>query len=457
MKKDQETNETSETSNPTTNTSKSDGGWGSKNHPNPDRRNYPKPEPLDPDSFPHRPRRGTLPPTIENIEHLLDAYGITARYDVIRKKLVFQTELWSSTADNADNVALTNIVSLAGLNGLPRGDIEAFVGAVGEKNPINPVADWINSEPWDGTDRLPVFYSTLTTADDFPPELKAVLMRKWLLSGVAAALMPKGFRSRGVLTLQGKQSLGKTTWVAALVPDFKLRDAVVKLDHLLDANNKDSILGAVCHWVVEIGELEASLKRDVARLKGVLTRDSDKVRKPYARAESEMPRRTIFVATVNQANFLVDDTGNSRWWVIPVTAVDPEHGIPMQQLFAQLAVAYAAGEQWWLTDDEEEQLEAQNQPHRTISAIEDELLGALDLDRKGEPGLPALTPTELLIFLGKLNPTNPQCRECAATLRTYVGDPKRINGRDKWRIPFRQDLLDRWRQDNRRTDDSRFD
>ena len=129
----------------------------------------------------------------------------------------------------------------------------------------------------------------------------------------------------------------------------------------------------------------------------------------------------------------------------------------MQQLYAQLALDYAAGEQWWLTDEEEEQLEAQNQPHRTISAIEDELLGAFDLDLVGQPGMPALTSTELLTFLGKANVTNSQCKECAATLRNYVGDPKRINGREKWRIPFRRDFLERWRQDNRKADDSRFD
>ena len=71
-----------------------------------------------------------------------------------------------------------------------------------------------------------------------------------------------------------------------------LRAAVVKLDPHMDALNKDSILGATCHWIVEIGELDSAMRRDVARLKGVLTRDSDKVRKPYARSETMAPLPT---------------------------------------------------------------------------------------------------------------------------------------------------------------------
>ena len=109
------------------------------------RRNSIEPEALDPHSFPHQSRGGKLRPTIDNVRHLLDGYDITAHSDLIRKKLIIQGPLWNSTPDNADNVAMTHIVSLAGLNGLPRGDIESFVGAVAEANPINPVADWIGN------------------------------------------------------------------------------------------------------------------------------------------------------------------------------------------------------------------------------------------------------------------------------------------------------------------------
>ncbi len=149
-----------------------------------------------------------------------------------------------------------------------------------------------------------------------------------------------------------------------------------------------------------------------------------------------MPRSTVFVATVNDANFLMDDTGNSRWWTISLADVEEEHGVDMQQLFAQLAVQLHAGAEWWLDVHEEALLELQNRGHRSVSMVEDLVLEALDLERVGEPGLHAMTPRELLSQLGIERPTNAQCKECGGVLRNYVGDPKRIQGRDKWRIPF---------------------
>jgi len=183
-----------------------------------------------------------------------------------------------------------------------------------------------------------------------------------------------------VLTLQGPQGIGKTSWIRSLVTPQILRDTTVLLGHHLDAGNKDSIITAVSHWLVELGELDSSFKKDIARLKGFITGTSDKVRRPYAMADSEYQRRTVFCATVNEQNFLVDPTGNSRWWTIPVIAINFEHGINMQQLFAQLAVDLENGEQWWLTPEEEAQLAEQNKQHRAVNVIEEKLLNEIEPD-----------------------------------------------------------------------------
>jgi len=200
---------------------------------------------------------------------------------VIRKKLQINIPGSSGCPDNADNTALSQIISLARLNNLSVGQVPSFVEAIGDRNQFNPVAGWITSKSWDWTDRLQALCDTLVVREDFPRDLKKLLVYRWLLSAVAAALKHSGFRSRGVLTLQGPQSIGKTAWISALVSDPVLRDAVVKLDHHLDAGNKDSLITAVCHWLVEIGELDSSFKKDVARLKGFITGDRDKVRRPY--------------------------------------------------------------------------------------------------------------------------------------------------------------------------------
>lgn len=388
--------------------------------------------------FPDRPlRQGSpIPPaTIENVAHLLAQEGITARYNEVKKKVEIAIPGHVGTSENFDNVTLTHIVSLCSKHGMPHGQVGPFVNAIADRHAYNPVADWIRSKPWDGTDRLPELYATVVEQEDYPQSLKHTLLNKWLRSAAAASIVP-GYKGRGVLTFQGQQGIGKTSWVKALVSDRALADSVVKLDHAMDASSKDSILGAISHWIVEIGELDSSFKRDVARLKGFITSDSDLVRRPYDRRDSEYPRRTLFVATVNDPNFLVDPTGSSRWWTIAVERLRYEHDVDMQQLFAQMAVEIEAGQKWWLNADEEAALADWNSRHTMTSVVADAIHGCIDPE--GRKNIGWATPTDVLKIAGFDRPTNPQAKECAAILRDLFGQSSRINGRDKWRVPFKE-------------------
>jgi len=397
-------------------------------------------DPLLLDEFPHN-IRGVLPTTIENIKHLLNSYNIVAAYDVIQKKLIVRIPHQSGTYDNADSVSMTKILSLASLHFIPKSGIPEIVMAIADEQSINPVANWISSKAWDGENRLSSFYDTLTCHEDFSIELKHILMKRWLISAVAAAYKPQGFKARGVLTLQGAQSMGKTAWVSALIPNEILRDKMIKLDHHLDANNKDSIMSAISHWVVEIGELDSSFKKDIARLKGFLTCDSDKLRRPYARVDSEYPRKTVFCATVNEANFLVDSTGNTRFWTLPVIKIDYEHDVDMQQLFAQILTLYKEGEPWWLTRDEEALLEQYNKSHRVVSLIEEKIMMVLKSEGDSNTEVRTMTATEVLKEAGIEYPTNPQCKEAASVLRENLGDSKRVRGINKWQVPLERNTL----------------
>jgi predicted P-loop ATPase len=402
-------------------------------------------QPLSPRDFPDQGTRpGVLPCTTPNVAHLLREYDICCRYDVIRKAISIELPGWEGSPDNRDNVAMAIIVSLAEANGLQRSGIEEQVLAVADQNLSNPAAEWMGSKPWDGVDRLPAFYQTLTTEDDFPDDLKEVLILKWLLSIVAAAFMSRNFKARGVLTLQGEQGLGKSSWVANLVSDPDVREKIVKIDHHLDPHDKDSVLNAISHLIVEVGELDSSFRKDIARLKGFITRDSDKVRRPYARTASEYPRRTVFVATVNDRNFLVDDTGNSRFWTLPLVAVDYRHTVDMQQLFAQLHADYRAGAEWWLSRDEEARLAECNRGHQAISPIREALVELIDVDRPVAADDELMGTNDVLAKLGIEHPRNGQNKEVAAVLRELVGQPKRINGNMKWRIPFRRVATPSW-------------
>lgn len=390
---------------------------------------------VDPDDFPDVPRPGTsrVPLTLENVAYMLEQTGITARFNVIKKRL----EVRCSDGRQASE---TEILSLANLNGLGHGNLQPFIFELARRNPVNSVDDWINSKPWDGEDRKRAFYETVQSVEDYPGGLKEVLLNRWLLAATAAAtLKDRRFHCRGVLTLQGPQGVGKTSWIASLMPAGPLRDEFVKRDHHLDGGNKDSIIGGISQWITEIGELDSSFRKDVARLKGFLTNDCDKLRPPYARSEVEFDRRTVFAASVNDSNFLVDHTGNSRFWTISVERLDYEHDIDMQQLFAQLRCDLEKGAQWWLTPNEEALLAEYNLRHRSVSATEEQVLDAIDPDLIDTDAGVYMTASEVLTKIGIRSPSNRQAKECGAVLRERIGQPKRVKGRDKWRVPLRID------------------
>ncbi len=374
--------------------------------------------------------------TLANVAYLLDRYKITARYNLIKKKPEFIVENLPVLTDNSDNALLNYIKSLANLNGMGSSDVLRFAETVCSANPYNLVADWITSKVWDGNDRLPAIYDTLQVEPEFPVQLKEAIIKRWLLSAVAAACLSENFRARGLLTLQGKQGLGKTQWFARLARDLPTKEPYVLLGQHLDIANKDDVLTSIQHWIVELGELDSTFKRDIAGLKAFITKDCDQVRKPYDRADSVFPRRTVYGGSVNSPYFLVDPTGNSRFWTLPVIAIDYEHDVDMQQLFAQLHIEFEKLEEWWLTPKEEALLEQQNAFHMATNPTQELVRSAVDTDRIGDENLTAYGARELLVALGIKEPSNPQARECGEVLRELIGKPKRIQGYDKWRVPL---------------------
>lgn len=379
---------------------------------------------LDRAAFPDPASGGKLlPATLENVEHLMRETGFTVNFDEVRKDVCFLR--------HGKRAQLSALVSEANRYGMPTGQLTYFVGDIARINPVNPVREWIRKKPWDGRDRLPDIRATLRVSEAYPQASADILLDRWLTACVAAVTVSP-FRTRGVFTLLGPQGTGKTSWFRSLVNDRALQAEVVKIDHHLDCHNKDSILGAIKSWIVELGEVDGMMRKDVARMKGVLTRDRDTIRPPYARSEEGFPRTTVFGASVNRTDFLNDPTGNSRFWVVEVDEIDYNHGIDMQQLFAQLDVAVQAGKRWWLNAAEEAMLTAQNERYKSISPIAERLLEVFDLERSnGEEGK-FFNASGALREAGLSNPTTGQSREAGAFLRQRLGQSRRRNGYDGW-------------------------
>lgn len=382
-------------------------------------------------TWPHTDERGKPLGTLPNLQRLMDEYGFTVRYDVIRKSLLVTYPGQQGTADNQENKALDVLTSLAVLNRLPTQNIQSFMQTIGDNHPFNPVTSWITSKPWDSRSRWPDLVATVQTRPGYDRELFAVLLRRWLIAAVGAAATPRGFASHGVLTFQGPQSSGKTSWVKRLVPPELA--GLVMTGKLIDPANRDSVEQAIGHWIVELGELDATFRKaDIARLKSFVTLDVDELRRAYARKAEKFPRRTVFFASVNEREFLVDDTGNRRWWTVPVTAINYTHTIDMQQMWAEVFTWFQAGERHWLSPAEEAMLNLANEDHQPVSAVEDLVLAKYDMQ---SPIRRALSVTEVLLEIGYREPGRNLLVDAARVLAKVFGESKKSNGRRVFKVP----------------------
>jgi putative DNA primase/helicase len=140
------------------------------------------------------------------------------------------------------------------------------------------------------------------------------------------------------------------------------------------------------------------MKKDQSKLKAFITKTVDVLRRPYARAETKFQRRTVFCGSVNSRNFLKDDTDNVRYWIHDVTAINLDHGIGMQQVFAEALHYHKTGIQYWTTPEEELDIRRHNQGYREENSMADTLDDEYDTG-SDESEWRWLTPGALLIEL----------------------------------------------------------
>ena len=141
----------------------------------------------------------------------------------------------------------------------------------------------------------------------------------------------------------------------------------------------------------------------------------------------------MFGASVNDDLFLNDPTGNRRFWTIPVQSMTLDHGIDMQQLWAEVLMAWQLGENWFMTRDEVAELNVHNEDFTAAEPVDERIAAMLDW---GRGDLVWLTATEVLLRVGVTNPTKTQTISAARVLKKLNGGQRRkSNGKVVFAVP----------------------
>ena len=369
---------------------------------------------------------GRVMQTKENYEAVLQKNEIDVAYNVIKKEMEIDIPEMSFINDLQEDAVLAEIENRCILDMVPHDRMRTNLPLLAREH--NPGKDWIESYVWDGTPRIQALLDTVDAEDN---ALKEMLMRKWLAGCAAVACLPEGANLEGVLIFIGRQALGKTQWMKSLAPnrDWLLEGAT------LNPSDKDSVKHCVSHWIVELGELGSTFKKaDIDQLKAFLTKSKDELRLPYGRTFSRYQRRTAFYGSVNEREILVDPTGNRRFWIVHVNDINFQHGIDMQQLWAEVLHGVYRGEQtWFLTSEERERLQVSNEMSRTQSAVEDLLLQQVNFDGLNTK---PVQMAKLLSDLGVKSPRMADYKEASRILQERGIKPRKSHGKKIYDIEY---------------------
>ena len=133
---------------------------------------------------------------------------------------------------------------------------------------------------------------------------------------------------------------------------------------------------------------------------------------------------------------MTDTSGNRRFWVLAVKDIDVNHGVDMQQLWAQVKeTMYVQGQKnWFLSPDERELLNESNEIYRTQSSVEDLLLEHVDFESEN---IKPVQMTKLLRDLGIKAPRMPDFKEAARVLHERGIEPRRSNGKKVYDMDYK--------------------
>lgn len=312
---------------------------------------------------------------------ILDAIGVTIKFNDMNRRTEINGIPEKYGKDDLNNLLATFVYDIAYKLSFKKVTSKIAyenLHVIAKENHYHPVTTLLHERSWDNADRLPLIYEILGITD----KNYQSLIKKWAIQTIAVLFnsddMP--VTAEGVLVLQGKQGIGKTQFFRHLA----IKDSFFKGGATLDMTNKDSLMSATKVWICELGEIDSTTKKEQSALKAFLTEQTDHYREPYARCETVRPRRTSFCGTVNPQDYLRDETGNRRFWTIPIEKIDLKRifELPPEwyaQFWRQILAIYKSNPKGYLlTENEKDFINCNNQQYEQLLFGEDEFLTCAD-------------------------------------------------------------------------------
>lgn len=299
-------------------------------------------------------------------------------YDVFRERAIITRDLpwrtldrdataeWTDTDDSGLRLYVESAYHITGSQKI----LDALAVAF-EETKRHPVKQFIERARWDGIPRVEsLFIDTLGAEDSI---LVRAMTRKSLAAAVARIYDP-GCKYDQIVVLSGREGIGKSTLLRRL-------GGAWYNDSFNTVEGKESMEQLSGSWIIEIAELAGLKKAEVSAVKAFASKQEDSYRAAYARRGKTRPRQCVFFATTNETDFLREENGNRRFWIVPVGTHDitrPVWTLPddyIAQVWAEALHLYRSGrEQLYLEADLRTELSGL---HARFAEAEDPRLGII--------------------------------------------------------------------------------
>ena len=228
--------------------------------------------------------------------------------------------------------------------------LKHVIKAVARLNAIDSLRDWFCSLPeWDGVERVDRFFGHYVPCNDNPVYMAAV--SRYFLTSLAGRAVCPGLKADAIPVLYGPQGTRKSTMLEAIAPDFNWY-----ANTEIDGENKEVVRQRIGKMIVEYAEMDKMRPSDVQKIRRDLALRKDENRRMKQDYYDQVPRRWMGCGTVNSQKFLVDETGNRRFFPLTVTdkCLIDKFTSDREQVFAEaLNIFNAEGNvPSWLTAEE---------------------------------------------------------------------------------------------------------
>jgi predicted P-loop ATPase len=178
----------------------------------------------------------------------------------------------------------------------------------------HPVKDYLESLTWDGVPRIEMMLTNYFGAPD-TPFVRGVSLIVMIAS--VRRIYDPGCKFDYMTVLESPEGYAKSSALAKLYgAEFFSDQTILGLD---DKQLAETLRG---RWCIECADLSGMRKAEVEKIKAQLSRFEDRTRPAYGRAVIDAPRSCIFWGTTNELEYLRSQTGNRRFFPVPVGRIN---------------------------------------------------------------------------------------------------------------------------------------